>query len=155
MKINDLKNLDKNKIKSKVEIKKENENFKQIYEGDKYEFIIKNLNNNTKYEIRICSLYNDVSGLWSESLILTTKNAIDSNILSNSDKKNEFLEKIYEWSGCKSLELLYRELEMVCIVKIFMKNVMTKDQQLLYLKMIKEIFLEDFCLFPGKIQENI
>ena len=107
-KINDLKNLDKNKIKSKVEIKKENENFKQIYEGDKYEFIIKNLNNNTKYEIRICSLYKDVSGLWSESLILTTKNAIDSNILSNSDKKNEFLEKIYEWSGCKSLELLYR-----------------------------------------------
>ena len=107
-KINDIKNLDKNKFKFRLELKKENEDFQQIYEGDKYEFIINNLKNNTKYEIRICCIYNGVSGIWSEIFEFTTKKAIDSNILSNSNQKNEFLKKIYEWSGCKSLELLFR-----------------------------------------------
>ena len=107
-KIDDIKNLDKNKIKYKIELKKENEEFQQIYEGEKNEFIINNLKNNTNYEIRICSIYNEVSGLWSENYSLTTKNAIDSNILLNSNNKNEYLKKIYEWSGAKSLELLYR-----------------------------------------------
>ena len=107
-KLNDIKNLDKNKFKFKIELKKENEDFQQIYETDKYEFIINNLKNNTKYEIRICCIYNGVSGIWSEIIEFTTKKAIDSNILSNSNQKNEFLKKIYEWSGCKSLELLFR-----------------------------------------------
>ena len=107
-KVNDIKNLDKNKFKFKIELKKENEDFKQIYEGDKYEFIINNLKNNIKYEIRICCVYNGVSGSWSENFGFTTKKAIDSNILSNSNQKNEFLKKIYEWSGCKSLKLLFR-----------------------------------------------
>ena len=107
-KIDNLKNLDKNKIKYRIELKKENEEFKQIYEGEKNEFIVNNLKNNTKYEIRICSIYNGVNGFWSENYILTTKNSIDSNILSNSNNKNEYLGKIYEWSGAKNLELLYR-----------------------------------------------
>ena len=107
-KIDEIKNLDKNKIKYKIEIKKENEEFKQIYEGEKNEFIIKNLKNNTKYEIRICSIYNGVSGFWSENYNLLTTKAIDSNILCNSNDKNGYLGKIYEWSGAKNLELLYR-----------------------------------------------
>lgn len=107
-KLNDIKNLDKNKFKFKIELKKENEDFQQIYETDKYEFIINNLKNNTKYEIRICCIYNGVSGSWSEKFEFTTKKAIDSNILSNTNQKNEFLKKIYEWSGAKSLELLFR-----------------------------------------------
>ena len=107
-KIEDMKNLDQNKIKYRIQIKKENEEFKQIYEGEKNNYNINNLKNNTKYEIRICSIYNGVSGFWSEKYNLTTKNAIDSNILSNSNNKNGYLEKIYEWSGAKCLELLYR-----------------------------------------------
>ena len=107
-KINDIKNLDNNKFKFKIELKIENEDFQQIYETDKYEFIINNLKNNTKYEIRICCIYNGVSGSWSEKFEFTTKKAIDSNILSNTNQKNEFLKKIYEWSGTKSLELLFR-----------------------------------------------
>ena len=107
-KIDEIKNLDKNKIKYKIEIKKENEEFKEIYEGEKNEFIIKNLKNNTKYEIRICSIYNGVSGFWSENYNLLTTKAIDSNILCNSNDKNGYLGKIYEWSGAKNLELLYR-----------------------------------------------
>ena len=105
-KIDDLKNLDKNKIKYKIELKKENEEFQQIYKGEKNEFIINNLKNNTNYEIRICSIYNEVSGLWSENYNFTTD--VCSNILLNSNNKNEYLKKIYEWSGAKSLELLYR-----------------------------------------------
>ena len=105
-KIDDIKNLDKNKIKYKIELKKENEEFQQIYEGEKNEFIINNLKNNTNYEIRICSIYNEVSGLWSENYNFTID--VCSNILLNSNNKNEYLKKIYEWSGAKSLELLYR-----------------------------------------------
>ena len=105
-KIDDLKNLDKNKIKYRIQLKKENEEFKQIYEGEKNEFNINNLKNNIKYEIRICSIYNGISGFWSENYELITN--IASNILSNSNNKNEYLQKIYEWSGAKSLELLYR-----------------------------------------------
>jgi len=122
--------------------------------------------------------------MWSENIKFTTKNAIDSNILSNTNQKNDFLKKIYEWSGAKSLELLYRgsrdgmysknfhekymngvelkvwnyyiqEVEMVCIVKIFMKNVMIKVQLLLCSGMIKEIYLEDIYLCLGKIMEDI
>ena len=107
-KLNDIKNLDKNKFKFKIELRKENGDFEQIYEGEKYEFIINNLKNNTNYEIRICSIYNGVNGIWSDNIKFTTKNAIDSNILSNTNQKNDFLKKIYEWSGAKSLELLYR-----------------------------------------------
>ena len=105
-KIDDLKNLDKNKIKYRIQLKKENEEFKQIYEGEKNEFNINNLKNNIKYEIRICSIYNGINGFWSENYEIITN--IASNILSNSNNKNEYLQKIYEWSGAKSLELLYR-----------------------------------------------
>ena len=107
-KINDIKNLDKNKIKYKLEYRQENEDFKHIYEGEKNEFIINNLKNNTNYEIRICSIYNNIDSLWSEIKKITTPNSLDSSILSNTNQKNEFLQKIYEWSGYKKMELLYR-----------------------------------------------
>ena len=38
----------------------------------------------------------------------TIKLTIDSNILSESKRKDEFLEKIYEWCGYTKYELLYR-----------------------------------------------
>ena len=43
--------------------------------------IIKNLENNTNYDIRICSNYNEISSLWSETK--TIKTNIDSTILFN------------------------------------------------------------------------
>lgn len=107
-KIDDIKLFGKNKIKFKIDIKKEKEEFNQIYEGTNNNYIIKNLENNNKYEIRICSSYNNVNSSWSESLKITTRNSIDSKILSNSSKKNEYLKKIYEWSEYKSMKLLYR-----------------------------------------------
>ena len=41
MGIKSIKNLDKNKMKYKLEYRQENEDFKHIYEGEKNEFIIK------------------------------------------------------------------------------------------------------------------
>ena len=52
--------LDKNEIKFILEIKKENGNFSQIYEGDKKIHLVEGLLPNTNYEIRICSKYNDI-----------------------------------------------------------------------------------------------
>ena len=105
--IENIKNIDKNAMKFKIELKKENEEFEKVYEGEKDNYIINNLKNNTNYEIRICSIYNNVNGLWSEIKKIKT-NSIDSQILFNEPKKNEFLKKIYEWTGYKNMELIFR-----------------------------------------------
>ena len=61
-------NIDNDKIKYQVEIKKENgtESFKQVYEGNTLNCSIDNLKENTTYEIRICSLYNNLVSPWSQ-----------------------------------------------------------------------------------------
>ena len=63
--------------------------------------------NYVTYEIRICSIYDDLLGQWSE-IKKFTKSSIDSIILMESKKEKEFLETIYEWSGYKQIELIYR-----------------------------------------------
>ena len=102
-------NVDKNKIKYKVEIRKDNkkEKFVQIYEGTNTNYLIDNLIKNTSYEVRICSIYNDIMSNWTEIQKVKTKD-FDSIILRESQKENEFFKKIMEWSGYKSMELLYR-----------------------------------------------
>ncbi len=100
-------NIDNNKIKYKIEMRKENEQFKEIYEGNKTNYSINNLTQNTNYEFRICSLYNDSIGPWTEIQKIKTKD-VDSAILRESKRENEFIEKIYEWSGYKHMDLLFR-----------------------------------------------
>jgi hypothetical protein len=104
-----LINIDK--IKYKVEIKEKAENkleqFKEIYKGENNNCIIDKLKRNTYYEIRICSLFNDIIGEWSEIKEVKTLN-IDSLILAQSNRAEEFLKKIYEWTGYNNMELLYR-----------------------------------------------
>ena len=58
-------NINKEKIKYKVEIKKENEKFIKKYEGNNINCLIENLTENTEYEVRIGSFYNDIEA-WSE-----------------------------------------------------------------------------------------
>ena len=69
-KIEDFKieNIDKDNIIFKVEIRKENSNekFTKVYEGSNYNCLIENLNTNTVYEIRICCIYKDIIGPWSD-----------------------------------------------------------------------------------------
>ena len=104
-----LLNIDKNKIKFKIEIRKENTNdiFNKIYEGNEMNYLISNLDNNTNYEIRICSIYNDINSIYSEIKKVKTNEYI-SLILGESKRYDEFIKKIYEWSGCNNMKLLYR-----------------------------------------------
>ena len=106
-------NIYNKQIKFRVEIRKDNSNdkFIQVYEGNNSNCLIDNLNKNTIYEIRICCIYNNIKGNWSKIEKFKTINydiKCDSKILNECEKKNEFLEKIYEWTGCKKLELIYR-----------------------------------------------
>ena len=90
-----------------MEIRKENEKFKLSYEGNNNNCIINNLESDTYYEIRICSFYNNIISNWTKIYKIKTKD-IDSIILKNNERKNEFINKIIEWSGYKSMELIYR-----------------------------------------------
>ena len=88
-------------------MRKENGKFEIIYEGNKNKCSISNLVNNNNYEIRISSIYNDLVGEWSKIQKFKTL-SLDSVILGESDRGGEFLEKLYEWSGFKRMELLFR-----------------------------------------------
>ena len=73
---NDLKNfinIDKNKIKYKIEIRKLNEKFKQFESNTKF-LKLGGLSCNTTYEIRICLLYNNFYSPWTQIQQITTKN---------------------------------------------------------------------------------
>jgi len=108
-KIDDINLLNIDKIKFKIEIRKENsdDNFNKIYKGNELNYLINNLNNNTNYEIRICSVYNDINSIYSEIKKVKTNEYI-SLILGESKRYDEFIKKIYEWSGCNNMKLLYR-----------------------------------------------
>jgi len=95
-------NIDKNKIKFKIEIRKENSDDIKIYEGNEMNYLINNLDSNTNYEIRICSVYNDINSIWSE--IKKAKTYFDSLILKESNRVDEFIRKIYELSGYNNME---------------------------------------------------
>ena len=101
-------NVDKKQIKYIVEMRKENKQFNRIYEGNDSNCKIENLKISKKYEFRICSLYNNILGEWSEIKAFETKINCDSIILLHSKKPNDFLYKLYEWTRCKKFELLYR-----------------------------------------------
>ena len=110
-KIDDIitKNFDKNELKYRIEIRKENSNDKYIQYNSENNtnYLINNLEKMTNYEVRICSIYKDVTGNWTQLFKIKTSN-IDSFILNESEKKEEFLNKLYEWSGYNKMELLYR-----------------------------------------------
>ena len=62
---------------------------------------------NTNYEVRICCFYNNIFGFWIKIQKRKTSD-FDSCILNESNRKNEFLQKIFEWNGFTKKELLYR-----------------------------------------------
>ena len=108
--INDYKN-DLNKIcdnfKYIIEIKKENENFQKVYEGNNNYCLIENLIPFTNYEIRVRNIKNNIFGEWSEIQKIKT-NHLDSSILKASNKESKFYEILKKWIGFKNLELIYR-----------------------------------------------
>ena len=108
-KIDDINilNIDKNKIKYKIELRKENEKFQSIYEGTNMNYTANNLSSNKNYELRICSIYNDINSTFSEIKKAKTE-SFNSVILNESKRCDEFLNKLHEWTGGKNMELLYR-----------------------------------------------
>ena len=105
--IDNTNDIDINKIKYKVEIKKENEEYIKIYEGNNKNCLIDKLEKYTNYEIRICPLYNEYIGPWTQIQKIKTKE-LDSIILKESKRGKEFYQKMLEWTGYKNMELLYR-----------------------------------------------
>ena len=106
-----INNIDNEKIKFKLEMKKEGKKFIEIYEGNNNNYKVFDLKVNTNYEFRICTIYNDLISPWIEIKKIKTLDydyTCESIILLNSKRKEEFLRKIYEWSGNYKLELLYR-----------------------------------------------
>ena len=107
-----LENIDlkSNIIKFKVEMRKENEDYKNVYEGPNNNCEVNNLSKNTNYEFRICSSINNITGIWTEPYKIKTNELErnDSIILNNSKRKNEFSLKLLEWSGYKRMKLLFR-----------------------------------------------
>ena len=88
-------------------MKKENEKFISVYEGNANNCIIKNLEYESNYQLRLCSLYNNIKSNYSN--IYNIKNDfIDSTILKKNEKRKEYINKIIEWSEFKSMKLLYR-----------------------------------------------
>ena len=72
--------------------------------------MLNNLKRNTNYEIRICSLYNDLTGIYSQIQKIKTLNIenIDSNILKESNRNYKLFGKLYEWIENKKMELIFR-----------------------------------------------
>ena len=109
-KIDDIKknDIDNKQIKFKVEFKKEDDNkFISAYEVSDNYCIIKNLDEETNYEIRICSLYNNIMSVWTKTYKIKTE-FLDSIILNKNEKKKEYINKILEWTGLKRMDLLFR-----------------------------------------------
>ena len=72
----DNNNTDKNQIKYILELRKENEKFNKFYEGNNNYCLVDKLDLDTNYEIRICSVYNDIISEWTEIQKIKTEELI-------------------------------------------------------------------------------
>ena len=86
-------------------MRKNEEKFNQVYEGNNLNCLINDLEYDTEYEFRICSFYDNKTGLWSDIKKVKTM-AFSSNILENQKKRNEFLKKMLEWIQEKYLQMI-------------------------------------------------
>ena len=96
-----------NEIKYKVEMRIENKNFVEVYNGVNKNCFIDNLLQNTNYEFKICYIYKEHISLWTEIQKFKTNN-LDSIILKDLPKNNEYIKKLLEWTKSKKMELIYR-----------------------------------------------
>ena len=111
--LNNIIDIKQNEIKYIIEIRKENEKFNQVYEGNSTDYLIKDLSDDTNYEIRICTLYNNMKSPWSQIQKTKTKICIfnfDKNSLIIGDNKDDikYLKKWINPNKEIKGELLYR-----------------------------------------------
>ena len=103
-------NMNNNNIKFKIELRKNKEKFSQVYDGNETNYKINNLIENTDYELKICSYYDNLFSNWSEIKKFKTIEGrlSDSQILKETKREKEFVNKIYEWTNYNRMELIYR-----------------------------------------------
>ena len=70
--------------------------------------LLENLSKNSNYEIGIYSTFDNIMSNIIYKSFNTINLIIDSNILSELGRQDEFLEKINEWYGFTKYDLLYR-----------------------------------------------
>ena len=134
--INDYKNdLSKicDNIKYIVELKKENEDFQKVYEGNNNYCLIENLIPITNYEIRARIFQNNIFGEWSEVQKIKTKH-FDSLILKESNKESKLYEILKEWIKFKNLELIYRGTRDGMLHDIYHKKCDNKGRTIILMK---------------------
>ena len=102
-----INNYDEKKLKYCIELREKikGEKFNKIYEGEQKEFLINNLKKNSTYEIKIYSIYGELISPIIYKSFDSLRLVINSNILSESKRLDEFIEKIYEWCGYTKYEL--------------------------------------------------
>ena len=101
--------LNNKEIKFRVEMRKKNKKFIQIYEGKENKCKIETLKIDKDYEFKVCSIYNDLMSSWSEIVKMKTpKIECDSNILLESKRECEFFNLLTQWTGYNKVELIYR-----------------------------------------------
>ena len=107
-------NINNNKIKYKVEIRKDNKNekFTKVYEGQDSNCEINNLNEDMNYEVRICSFYNELQSPWSIIQKIQTGFLIVLFWIDVIIKKN-ILKKYMNGAGIKKWNYYIEEAEMV------------------------------------------
>ena len=147
-----INKIDKNKLKYRIIIRelKKGEKFKQIYEGSEKKFLIENLSKNSTYEIGICSTFDNLMSNIIYKSFNTVNLIIDSNILSESKRQDEFLEKIHEWCGFTKYDLLYRGTRDGASSEVFHEKCDDKVQHYAYIKMMLVTFLGVMLQFLGK-----
>lgn len=100
------------KIYFKIEMKKDNDEFKEIYEGNENNYIVNNLFSNSDYEFRICSLSNGYKGPWSKTQKIKIKfnyfELDNSSIIKSIEEKNKLIEWISAEGKIKNIKLIYR-----------------------------------------------
>ena len=133
------------KIKYRIEMRKENEDFIKIYEGNNNNYSINNLIKDTNYEFIIYSFYNNLIESKSEIYKIKT---FDINILNDSKRENECINKSNERTGDKEMEVKYMNENNIRYGKIGLKNEEINDymssviQILKNINSFKSIFLE-------------
>ena len=105
----EIDNFDKEikNMKYVVEMRKTNETLIKVYEGNDKSCKIDNLSKDTNYEFRICSMYKNSYGPWTEFHNIKTY-IPESIILERTEKMEQFKKQILDWCGFKGTELLYR-----------------------------------------------
>jgi len=148
-KIDDINNIniDKNKIKYKVEMRKENEKFIKIYEDNNNNCYINNLEMNTNYEFRICLIYNNIIGEWSQIHKIKTLD-FDSNILKESKREKELIDKINEWIKIKKMELIYRGTRDGSYSNDFHNKCDNKGESIILIKNDKDNIFGGYTSYP-------